>query len=212
MPAPAEILALLTAMSHDLAWLALGWHVVILGALAAVGAGWRPTERLAVGLLALPPSSVAIASFAYGNPFNGLSFGVLALALAASSRAASGKPVARGAGWASWVGGALIAYGLVYPHFVEGAAYRALYAAPVGVVPCPTLATLAGITLLAGGFGTPIVPVILASWAAFYAVFGIFRLGVLLDLGLLIAVAALGALRARIGRRWRGRATAGYSS
>jgi hypothetical protein len=69
------------------------------------------------------------------------------------------------------------------------------------VVPCPTLLVLSGFTVLAGGHGSRAVPAVLAGWSAFYAGFGIARLGVWLDLSLIVAVAALTVVALRGVRR-----------
>jgi hypothetical protein len=150
--------------------------------------------------------SVAIAALGYRNPFNGTSFAVLALALAVLGGTRRGRLAHAGPTWAALLGVLLILYGSVYPHFVEGPWYRALYAAPVGVLPCPTLAVAAGLTLIIGGFGSRALPAVLAVWTAFYALFGIFRLGVTLDAGLFVAMLGLVALAVHNAR---GRATRG---
>lgn len=201
MPSSTEILDLMTRASGEQASLAVAWHLAILAAVVAVLAGWRPSVRFAVLLLVAPAVSVAAIATQYANPFNVLSFGLLASLLAAAAGALDDEyRVARGPLWTVALGGLLIAYGFVYPHFVEGPWYRALYASPVGVAPCPTLAILAGFTLLAGGFGTRAIPAGLALWTAFYAVYGIFQLGVVLDIGL--AIAALGLVAIAVaGRR-----------
>lgn len=67
-------------------------------------------------------------------------------------------------------------------------------------------AALAGFTLLAGGFGSRAAAALVAAWCAFYALFGVFRLGVVIDAGLFAAAAGLLALTAR--RRGGAAATA----
>lgn len=191
MPSSSEILELTSLAAREQVWLAIAWHVAAVAALVALLAGWRPSARVAVLLLGLPAVSVAAIAISYGNPFNAVSFGLLAGLLAAAPGLVGDRPVARGSILSASVGFVLIGFGLIYPHFVEGPWYRALWAAPAGVIPCPTLAILAGFTLLAGGFATRAIPAALAVWTAFYAVFGIARLGVTLDLGLVLAAVAL---------------------
>jgi hypothetical protein len=178
-------------MADELSWLAIGWHVAILAIVAALIAGWRPSPRAGLLLLAAPALSVAIGAFVYGNPFNGVSFGLLAVLLAALGSAPRNLQARLGPAWAVALGSALILYGWCYPHFNTVPWHRTLYAAPVGVVPCPTLAIIAGFTLAAAGFGSRAFPALLAVWSAFYAVFGIFRLGVVLDAGLFVAAVGL---------------------
>jgi len=85
----------------------------------------------------------------------------------------------------------LIGFGWVYPHFLEVPTLAYLVAAPVGVVPCPTLALVGGLALLFGGLQSRAVSGILGAASLFYALFGDLRLGVWMDLGLLVGAIAL---------------------
>lgn len=209
MPTPEAITRLLATMAHELAWLAIAWHVAILGALAALLAGWRPSRRTACILLAAPVLSVALTSIAYGNAFNAISFAILAVVLTVVGGGLADTRAQPGPRWTLVAGCAAIAFGLAYPHFVEGSWIRVVAAAPLGVVPCPTLALVAGGAIVAGGLGSRAVPAVLALWIAFYAWFGVARLGVTLDLGLAVPFfGLLGVLRIRESSRLR----AGFSS
>lgn len=194
MPSPGEIVRLLDVMTNELAWLAIAWHVVILVGAVAVITGWRPSSRTGTFLLVVPALSVSAAAVAYANPFNGISFGLLAVVLTIFGATHRSRPFEAGPGWAIVLGVALVLYGWCYPAFIGVPWYRALYAAPAGVVPCPTLAVTSGVALVAGGFGSRAIPALLTPWTVFYAVFGIFRLGVVLDAGLLVASVGLVAL------------------
>ena len=92
------------------------------------------------------------------------------------------------------LGTALVAFGFCYPHFTAGAWYRSFYVAPIGLVPCPTLAILAGFTLLTGGHGSRAIPAVLAVWTAFYGAYGLLKLGVAIDVGLLAGMIGLAVL------------------
>ena len=188
MPTSTALLDALTKMASDLAPLAIIWHFAIAAAALAALAGWRPSERIAGTLLSAPVLSVALVSFAYGNAFNAISFGGLALALAILGDGRMEPHVHHGPPWTEWLGAALIGYGLVYPHFGPW------WASPIGVVPCPTLAVVTGAMLVLGGLRSRAIPVLLASWTLFYAGFGIVQLGVWLDVGLLAATAGACAL------------------
>lgn len=180
-----------------LAPLAVAWHVAIAIALIALAFGWRPSARFA-GLLAVTPFvSVSASSLALGNAFNGLVFAALAVTLAAIATGYRARRTSPRARWSTALGLALIAFGFTYPHFVDGAWYRALYAAPAGLIPCPTLALVSGFTLLAGGFSGRAFSAVLAVATAFYALFGIARLGVIIDVGLVFAACGLLALALR---------------
>lgn len=194
MPAAEDITRLLATMANELALVAIAWHVVIAGALIAIVRGWRPSSRVACILLTAPIMSVGLASLAYGNLFNAISFGLLACLLAVLGKGLTQQHVGRGPAWSMWTGIALIVFGLVYPHFVDGPWYRILAAAPIGVVPCPTLAFVCGAVMLADGFASRAIPVVLAVWVAFYARIGILELGVTLDFGLAVALLGLVAV------------------
>jgi hypothetical protein len=197
MPTTESITRVLAAMANDLAWLAVAWHVVILGALVAILCGWRPASRVACILLTSPIMSVALASIAYGNLFNAISFGLLAFVLAVLGEGLPQRHVERGPMWSVLVGCALMTFGLAYPHFVEGSWIRVMAAAPLGVVPCPTLAFVAGAVIVAAGFASRAIPLLFMIWVGFYSWFGVRHLGVTLDLGLGVALLALIAVFVR---------------
>ncbi len=194
MPTPAEILRQLEETSRVLTPIAMAWHIVLAAAVLAVLGRWRPSQRTALVALAAPAASVALAASEYGSAFNVLSFAILTALLGMAAWRASAAPVSRGPAWATVIGAAALAYGWIYPHFVEGGPLLAVIAAPIGLVPCPTLAVIAGFALIGGGFGSRGAVATVATWSAFYAVFGIARLGVVLDAGLAAAAVALAAL------------------
>ena len=198
MPNPNEILAGLTAIARDNTAWAVAWHIAAAAFLVAWIAGLRPSRRTLALALSLPLLSVGVMAWKYGNPFNGAVFPGAALALCAlalktpSGRATSGTPALRLAG------GAMIGFGLFYPHFLPGgAAWAYLYAAPTGLIPCPTLSLTVGVALFCGGLGSRAWAATLAGLGLFYGLFGVLRLRVGLDIVLaagaaLLLVVALG--------------------
>jgi hypothetical protein len=172
--------------------LAVLWHLIIVVATAALLIDRRPSYRAGAMLLVLLPCSVSVLAFAYGNPFNGAMFALLAMLLASVARRLESERVRAGAHWASRVGAAMLVYALVYPHFLEGhIAVLYAIASPVGMVPCPTLAALFGFTLLSDMVLSRRWAMTLAAFGLFYGLFGMLRLGVVLDAGLLFGVVAL---------------------
>lgn len=215
MPPTDALLRQATAIANDLIGVAIGWHVLVAAVLVTVALGWRPPSRAAVLALAALPLSVAIAAAAYGNPFNAASFAILTIVLVAGSGTTTAAATAPA--WARIVGGVLIAFAWVYPHFLAAPWFAYAYGAPIGVLPCPTLALLAGLTLVASGFGSRLVTGVLAAWCVFYAIFGIVRLGVWLDVGLAVGAFGLGlqtlGVRASSARpRSRGATRAGAAA
>jgi hypothetical protein len=105
-----------------------------------------------------------------------------------------------------WVvaGIALIAYGLAYPHFLRTDSWiEFLYAAPFGLVPCPTLSVVIGTMLLFRNGGSTVWSATLVVAGLLYGGIGVFRLGVALDWGLLLGSAALGAAVLHGRAPWR---------
>ena len=86
----------------------------------------------------------------------------------------------------------MIAFGLIYPHFLNTESFiKYFYASPLGLIPCPTLSVLIGFVLLYNGFGSNSISVAFIVFGLFYGIFGVFKLGVYLDLGLLFGTITL---------------------
>jgi hypothetical protein len=197
----SEILAGLTEIANRGIQIAAAWHLVLAIAIIALAAGWRPATRTARVLVVGPLVSVAIFAFAFGNPFNALVFtgaSVVLVALAVGGGAY--QRISSGSLPAAWLGVAMIAYGWVYPHFLEAPLFAYVYSAPVGLVPCPSLAIVIGLTLLGGGLGSRSFSLALATLGLVYGLFGVLRLGVHLDVGLIAGALALGAIAVRSPR------------
>lgn len=195
MPSPHEILDGLTAIANRGLGVALAWHAIVAATLLGLAVGWRPSQRTAQGLIALPLASVAVVAFIFGNPFNGAVFAVGTLALVAGAlgrdRPGAVQPVRRGGPWTFAAAVAMLAFAWAYPHFLAGSPAWYLIAAPLGLIPCPSLAAAIGFALLGGGFGSRAWSRILASLGLCYGLFGALRLGVLLDVGLVLGAALL---------------------
>lgn len=200
---PELILASLRRIGEQGAWLAMAWHFAIAAAIACLLFGWRPSRRGLMLLLTAPLATVSAMAFGFGNPFNGtlfalLTIGLVILAITVRSRA----PLGAAPRWQRLVGGGLILFGLAYPHFAVGPALLdRLLAAPLGTLPCPTLAFVAGATLYAEGFDRPAWSWTLAVATALYGLVGVFVLHVWIDVPLFVAVGLLilQAVRARRG-------------
>ena len=76
----------------------------------------------------------------------------------------------------------MFAFGWVYPHFLDtSTSLTYLYAAPTGLIPCPTLSIVIGVGLIVGGLGSRAWSIFLGALGDFYSIFGAVRLGVVLD-------------------------------
>ena len=155
MPSPGAIVEGLRVIANDAIALAVVWHLLLAAACIALALGWCPSQRSAGALLSVPVASVSALAFRYGNPFNGLMFAALALALLGLAGRLAPRPVQRGGAAMTVVGILMIAFAWLYPHFLDLRSPTIyVVGAPTGLIPCPTLSLLIGFTLLARGFGS----------------------------------------------------------
>jgi hypothetical protein len=202
--APESILAGLTGIANDWHWLAVAWHILLVAGFVRLVAGWRPPTRLIGHLLVAPVLSVSLVAWLSGNPFNGTAFGVLAATLLSAARRFSKASVQLDSpAWAA-PGVALILFGWTYPHFLTTDSWTTyLYASPFGLLPCPTLSAVIGTTLLFRDCRSSRWSTTLVVAGLLYGAMGVFRLGVVLDWGLLAASAVLAATLAHDHAGWR---------
>jgi len=192
MPTAADVLENLTTVANGALPVAALWHTIVFTSLIAVAMGWRPPRRITAAMLVGLAASVSVVSFVFGNPFNGVSFALLAGLSTREAGHFERERVRTAASWTPIPGAVLVGYGLVYPHFLENVPWVLyLLAAPLGLIPCPTLALMTGVTLIADRMFSASWRATLAAFGLFYGLFGIIRLHVLLDVGLLIGALAL---------------------
>jgi hypothetical protein len=198
MPTPEQILAGLRDVANNATWLAIAWHVFF-GAIAiALLLKARPSRRLAGLLISLPLISVAAVAATIPNPFNAGMFGLIGLLSAVFAFRLPCRRVRIAPMGLLIPGLMLFAFGWFYPHFLESKpAATYLFAAPTGLIPCPTLSIALGLFLVLNGLGSRALAWLYGLAGLFYGLFGVLRLGVTLDLGLLagaliVTVAALG--------------------
>jgi hypothetical protein len=193
VPRSREIESSLTHIANDLVAVAILWHVVLVGVSVLIIAGFRPDRREAAGASCVPLWSVALVAWCYENPFNASLVGALAAVLTVATFFVPAASIVLPPRWAVLVGCASIAFAWVYPHFLAGSRPAIVYlvAAPLGLLPCPTLAFAVGVALVTGlpaGRGPSLA---LGVVGVFYALFGALKLGVVVDFGLLASAGAL---------------------
>jgi hypothetical protein len=183
MPSAAEILQQLAAITSGWRALALAWHVYFGTIAIGLVVGARPSRRIVGVLLALPLLSVSLLAWGVGNPFNGSVFALAAIAFLGLALTLPPTPAAIARGWMSAAGILMAAFGWTYPHFLGAAAspVEYLYAAPTGLIPCPTLAMLIGLTLIVEGLGSRAWSMSMAALGAAYGIIGGAILGVAID-------------------------------
>ena len=186
MPTTTEILSGLIHISNQYLYLAMAWHLVFYILLIALLS--RKTIPRLLPVLVLSPAmlSVSVLAWTNGNPFNGAVFAVLFLLFLTVGLFGRSTP-GRNFHSAFRLGGfILLAYGFLYPHFlVTEGPLMYFIASPAGLIPCPTLSVIIGFALISDGFRSKALSIILTVAGLFYSLFGMFRLGVMLDLGLL---------------------------
>ena len=192
MPASDAILAAATTIADEWRTVAIAWHVIVAVVLIAFFRGWRPSTRVAAYVLAAPFLSVSVAAWVWGNPFNGTVFATLSLFLIAFASRLSEEPVHFGTPVLATLGTVFVAFGWGYPHFLETDRWMTYaYAAPLGVLPCPTLSAVIGATLIFGLLSSAVWSITLAAAGLVYGAIGVFVLGVQLDYVLLAATLVL---------------------
>jgi hypothetical protein len=192
MPSASEILDGLTTISNQWRGVAITWHALFGILILGLVSGWRPTERLLAVLITLPLLSVSILAWSADNPFNGVIFTGLVLALWRQVPRLPRQRVRFDSSLFVVPGAALVAFGWMYPHFLEPDTWAAYaYAAPLGVVPCATLSAAMGIAWMVAPLRSGAWAVTLASCGLLYGVLGVFYLNVTIDAVLIMAALAL---------------------
>lgn len=169
-------------------WAAVVWHVLFYFLIATLILKWKPTNRVLSVLLTLPLLTVSLFAWITGNPFNGFLFLIFGILLIISGSRNPDITVDTGHTWSTVLGIIIISFGLLYPHFLDTENYfMYLYAAPTGLVPCPTLSIVIGFAILYQGFQSRAWSWILIIPGLIYGLIGTFRLQVFLDTVLLLA-------------------------
>jgi hypothetical protein len=192
MPTSDTILAGLTNAANQWRLVAVAWHVALAAMLIALARGWRPSHRAAASLLSASVLSVGVVGWGSGNPVNGAVCASLAVMLFAAAGRLAKTPVRLAPAALLVPGSLLLALGWVYPHFLRADSLTPyFYAAPLGLLPCPTLSAVIGATLILEMHTARrwALPLAIAGFG--YGAFGSFALRVPLDYGLLAGSAVL---------------------
>ena len=186
MPKTEEIINGLQTIVNDYSFFAIIWHAVFYFLLVALIAKWQPSKRLLGLLICLPLLSVAVIAWLSGNPFNGILFSIMTILIIIFGFKASNQPIHISQVPFMVIGILMIVFGLVYPHFMNADSYlKYFYAAPVGLIPCPTLSILIGFLLLYNGFGSQSIALTFIAFGLFYGIFGVIKLAVYIDIFLI---------------------------
>jgi hypothetical protein len=192
MPTSEEILAGLTWLANQYTGIATIWHIMIFILIAALFAGWKPTNNLMILMLTSLLMSVSVFASLQGNFFNATVFALLVILSIYVTLRSRNELIKGNGSWPDIAGLLLIVYGLSYPEFLNAnSLFEYVCATPAGLIPCPTLAILIGFTLLFRGFGSLIWTMMLSVSGMFYGLFGVFYLHVFLDWFLVVGASLL---------------------
>ena len=195
MPSPEQILAGLAGIANDYFYLAIIWHLIFLAFIIFLLTGKRTPKKYTAIFLTLPFISVSLMALLSGNPFNAIVFFALSMILILYSLKLPVEKIDIKLNFAGIMGIIMIAFGWLYPHFVESATpLKYLYASPLGLIPCPTLSLVIGFTLLFQGFSSRRWMLILSIMGLYYGLTGMFNLKVFLDAGLVVGAIVLAML------------------
>jgi hypothetical protein len=192
MPTPEQILDSLRQIANQWQPIAIVWHLYFGAFAIGLALGWHPSIRISSFLLGLPMLSVSAFAWMASNPFNGTMFALAGVALLIIAIRMPDEPVQIAPAWAMLAGALMFLFGWLYPHFLETTSFIPyLYAAPTGLIPCPTLSILIGLTLILAGLDSRAWSLLLGAVGIFYGLFGALRLGVIIDLFLLLGALLL---------------------
>lgn len=182
MPTTDEILDGLQTIANNWQFLAILWHIYFGALIVALVLGVRPGLRTAGLALSPPLVSVSILAWLTGNPFNGLLFALSSAGLVVLSLRLAPRPVWIAHRAPALAGLFLVMFGWFYPHFLPTSSMIPyLYAAPTGLIPCPTLSIVIGAGLVLDGLGSRTWGLLAGVVGLFYGLFGAVRLGVTID-------------------------------
>jgi hypothetical protein len=187
MPTANDILLSLKFLANKYDELSIAWHVVIVFGLIAAVYNKRIKTRFYLGVCGLLFLSVSTMAATVNNIFNLVVFLGLSIVFLRELLIANSYQFLTTQAGIILSAYFLILAGLIYPHFFGSNFFRYLIAAPVGIIPCPTLLVTSGLTLLFKTSSTRLNYFLIAA-NLFYGVIGVFFLGVTLDVILLLAV------------------------
>jgi hypothetical protein len=195
MPSADQIVSGLAAMAIEWRSLAIAWHAVFGLLILFLATGGRPPQRAAAGVLVLAVMSVSVVAWTAGNWFNAVVFSGLALALGTLAYRMPADPIEMAPRSRLALGAVLLGFGLVYPHFVRSdTLFAYLYASPLGLVPCPTLAAAIGLTVMVAGNGWGRWSAVLSGAGIVYGLVGVLVLDVWIDVCLLLGAIVLAVI------------------
>jgi hypothetical protein len=190
MPPTEEILRSLKFISENYITVSIVWHLLVyFSFLLLFFQRRKPTKRTSGFLMTLPIFSVAVISALSANFFNAIVFFIIGLLIFIFCFRLSRNSGFNSPWFIKLAGIIFILSACLYPHFSENLSLIFL-TAPIGVIPCPTLLLVIGVTLIVGPLSQKWTIVLICA-ALFYGLFGMIRLKVNIDVVLLLTLIPL---------------------
>jgi hypothetical protein len=163
------------------------WHIYFGVFVVALAFRFRPSKRITGILLGLPFLSVSAFAWLSSNPFNGTVFTLVSIALLLAAAKLLRDSVQVASLWSLIAGVLLFLFGWIYPRFLDTSSYLPyLYAAPIGIIPCPTLIIAIGSVLILDGLGSHRLNTVLGLAGLLYGIMGVAYLHIALDWALIL--------------------------
>lgn len=202
MPTTEQILSGLKLIVNTWWPLAVFWHIYFAAIIIALIFGVRFNKRLSSVFISFPILSVSFVAWISSNPFNGILYASIGILLIYFSVKLPHEKINIAPLWILIPGIIMFIFGWVYPHFLEySSSFAYLYAAPTGLIPCPTLSIVIGLLLILNGLQSRAVMLLIGIVGLYYGITGVVQLGVLIDLVLLIGAAVVVAAAFVIKRK-----------
>lgn len=192
MPTTEQILAGLQLITNTWWPLAVFWHIYFAVIIIALMFSVRFTKRVGGILLSLPILSVSFVAWMSSNPFNSILYALIGILLIYFSVKLPREKISIAPLWILIPGIIMFIFGWVYPHFLEySSSFAYLYAAPTGLIPCPTLSIVIGLLLIVNGLEARAAMLLIGIVGLYYGITGVVQLKVLIDLVLLLGAAVV---------------------
>jgi hypothetical protein len=212
MPTPEQLLNILNTLTNRWDLLATAWYLYF--AILSIGlvSGIRPTKPVGGALLALPLLPVSIYAWLATDSFDAILTGMVGITLLLIAMRLSEEKITFEPSWRVGVGILLITAGWLYFPLLQGySTVLSFYTAPAELVPCPTLMLIIALSLMTDGLGSRPWSLVLGAAGLFYGINGVMRLGISMDLflivGALLSILVVYPLRISLPRRRLGAKT-----
>lgn len=192
MPSADHILNSLQVIANAWKIVSIFWHIFFGMFILILAMGIRPSRQVAASLLSLPLLSVSSFAWLSSNPFNGAFFAAIGISFLLMGIRLSRESVKIAPLWSFIPGLLLFGFGWFYPHFLNTLSYLPyVYAAPIGLIPCPTLIIVIGFVLMLDNLGSEKLNLMLGVSGLLYGILGVAYLHMTLDWVLILAASII---------------------